>query len=302
MADLDLLRSFMGIYRNGTLSAAAKQLGFTQPTLSQHLKALEAQLGRPLFKRLPRGMAPTPTAHVLAQNLGQHLDAMVATVEAARAGTEHLPGPLHLGAPASLLGAKVLNTLCQCTIWQSSGIQLHLRIGPIEEQLQALKSGALDLLLAHDKPGYKSLKWEPVYAETLILVAAPRWANRVKGPVRAGEAAAALEGVPFLACDEECRPLARYFKAVFGREAPEAILVVNDLRAVLAAAIEGLGATVLPDYLCEAALNRGELIQLHHPENPPTTSLCLVRKPSLRANPRLDLVWDLLRKASEAWS
>jgi len=301
MADLDLLRSFMGIYRNGTLSAAAKQLGFTQPTLSQHLKALETQLGRPLFKRLPRGMAPTPAAHVLAQNLGQHLDAMVATVEAARVGTDHLPGPLHVGAPASLLGAKVLNTLCQCTIWQSAGIQLHIRIGSIEEQLQALKSGALDLLLAHAKPSQKGLKWEPVYSETLILVAAPRWANRVKGSGRAAEASTALEGVPFLACDEECRPLARYFEAVFDREAPDPILVVNDLRAVLAAAVEGLGATVLPDYLCETALQRGELIQLHHPDRPPTTSLCLVRKQSLKANPRLDLVWELLRKASETW-
>nr|WP_320133621.1 LysR family transcriptional regulator [uncultured Holophaga sp.] len=300
MADLDLLRSFLGIYRAGTLSAAAKQLGFTQPTLSGHLKALESQLGRPLFKRLPRGMAPTPVAHALAQNLGEHLDAMVATVEAARAGTEHLAGPLHLGGPASLLGAKVLPTLSQCTIWQA-GIQLHVRIGPYEEQLQALKSGTLDLMISHTKASKYGLKWEPIFTETLILVGAPKWAQRVRPGAVAEEGANALEGVPLLACDEECHPLTRYFQTVFDREPPEPTLVVNDLRAALSAAVGGLGVTVLPDYLCEASLERGELVLLHEPEDPPTSRMCLVRKPSLKANPRVDLTWDLIRKAAEGW-
>lgn len=301
MADLDLLRSFLGIYRAGTLSAAAKHLGFTQPTLSQHLKALETQLGRPLFKRMPRGMAPTPVAHALAQNLGQHLDAMVATVEAARAGTEHIPGPLHLGCPPSLLGAKVLPTLCQCSIWQTAGIQLHIRTAPFEEQIQALKSGTLDLFIAHAKPQQWGLNWEPIHKETLLLVAPPRWATRVRAAEIEAKGGAALEGVPLLACNEECHPLTRYFQAVFGQEAPDPVLVVNDLRAVLAAAVGGMGATVLPDYLCEAALQRGELIQLHHPDAPPVTEMCLVRKRSLKANPRIDLAWDLVRKAAEAW-
>lgn len=301
MADLDLLRSFLGIYRNGSLSGAAKQLGFTQPALSQHLKALETQLGRPLFKRVPKGMVPTPVAHALAHDLGHHLDAMVATVEAARAGTDHIPGPLHLGGPASLLQVKVLPTLSRCPIWQSAGIQLQVGVGLYEDLLHSLKSGSSDLLIAHAKSSREGLQWEPICTETLILVAAPQWAMRIKSSAFATRGAAVLEGVPLLLCTQECEPLSRYFQTVFGHEAPDPVMVLNDMRATLAAAVSGMGATVLPDYLCDDALKRGDLVQLHHPDHPPTWEMCLVRKRALKAHPRIDLVWDLIRKAAETW-
>ncbi len=302
MADLDLLRSFMGIYRAGTISGAARHLGFTQPALSQHLKALEVQLGRPLFKRLPRGLAPTPVAHALAQSLGPHLDAMVATVEAARSGTDVIPGPLHLGGPAEIIGAKVLPTLCLCTIWQS-GIQLNVRTGPLEEQVQALKMGTLDLLLSPRKlVAHRSLEAEAIYEEILVLVASPRWASKVNARELHLRGVAALEGIPLIACDEEPHPLHRYFLNVFGCEpCTSPSLVVDDLRASMAAAVGGLGAAVLPSHLCEEALNRGELIRLHQPEKPLTNTIYMLRKLNLKSNPRLNLVWDLIRKAAETW-
>jgi len=298
MADLDLLRSFLGIYRVGTISGAAQQLGFTQPALSQHLKALETQLGRPLFKRLPRGLAPTPAAHALAQNLGSHLDAMVATVEAARAGTKHVPGPLHLGGPAELLGAKVFPTLCLCTIWQS-GIQLRVQTGKVDELLEALKAGALDLLITSQKTSQRGLKFEPLFKETFVLVGAPRWVSRLDPHAPERQGASAFEGIPLLVCEDTH---SQYFQSAFGGE-PEVVptLVVDDLRAAMAAAIGGMGAAVLPHYLCEEALSRGELVQLHHPRTPQTNTVYLVRKTTLRPNARLTLVWDLVRKAAESW-
>lgn len=302
MADLDLLRSFMGIYRAGTLSGAANQLGFTQPALSHHLKALETQLGRPLFDRLPRGLAPTPVAHALAQSLGPHMDAVVATVEAARVGTGLVPGPLHLGGPAELIATKVLPTLCLCTIWQS-GIQLRIHTGAFEEQLRALKDGSLDVLISPRGISGRGLQVEPLYQETLILVGAPRWVRPVRPRASAPAGAAPVAGIPWIACHEvEPDPLQSYFQAMFGSEpsAPPS-LVVDDLRAALAAAVGGLGATVLPSYLCEEALLRGELQRLHEPDVPLTRALHLVRKKSLKANARLDLVWKLLRKAAEGW-
>jgi DNA-binding transcriptional LysR family regulator len=298
MADLDLLRSFLGIYRAGTISAAAQHLGFTQPALSQHLKALEAQLGRPLFNRLPRGLAPTPVAHALAQNLGSHMDAMVATIEAARAGTDHIPGPLHLGGPAEFLGAKVFPTLCLCTLWQS-GIQLRVQTGAPGELLEALKAGTLDLLITPQKASQRGVKFEPLFEERFVLVGAPRWAARMDLRAIQAQGSAAFEGFPVLVCGDEFR---RYFQSVFGAE-PDVVpsLVVDDLRAAMAAAIGGMGIAVLPRHLCEDALRRGELVQLHHAKEPQTNTVYLACKTTLRPNPRLSLVWDLIRKSAEAW-
>ena len=58
----DLYRSFREVAKEGSLSAAARALGLTQPTLARHIAALEAHLGRRLFLRSQRGLAPTEAA------------------------------------------------------------------------------------------------------------------------------------------------------------------------------------------------------------------------------------------------
>src|SRR5690606_40980576 len=57
--DFEWYRSFVAIYRAGSVSAAAASRHLTQPALSQHLAALEAEVGEPLFHRRPRKMVPT---------------------------------------------------------------------------------------------------------------------------------------------------------------------------------------------------------------------------------------------------
>ncbi len=59
MLDWTLLRAFLATVDTGSLSAAALQIGTTQPTLSRHIKALEAAIGTPLFRRSVKGLEPT---------------------------------------------------------------------------------------------------------------------------------------------------------------------------------------------------------------------------------------------------
>jgi DNA-binding transcriptional LysR family regulator len=63
---LDLLRTFLAVYRAGSVTGGAELLGVSQPSVTAQVKALEADLGRPLFERLPRGMAPTAAGEELA--------------------------------------------------------------------------------------------------------------------------------------------------------------------------------------------------------------------------------------------
>jgi DNA-binding transcriptional LysR family regulator len=64
--DWSLARSFLAVLDAGSVSAAAKQSGALQPTLSRHVAELEAQLGVPLFERTGRGVAPTGAALAIA--------------------------------------------------------------------------------------------------------------------------------------------------------------------------------------------------------------------------------------------
>lgn len=71
-------RSMLAVVREGSLSAAARRLGVTQPTLGRHIDALERHLGRALFRRDRSGLVPTEAALALVP----HAEAMDAAAEA----------------------------------------------------------------------------------------------------------------------------------------------------------------------------------------------------------------------------
>jgi DNA-binding transcriptional LysR family regulator len=66
--DWALLRSFLAVVEGGSLSAAAKSIGATQPTLSRHIRELETALGVILFTRSAQGLDPTNAALGLVED------------------------------------------------------------------------------------------------------------------------------------------------------------------------------------------------------------------------------------------
>jgi len=94
--DWTLLRSFLAVAETGSLSAAARALGLSQPTLGRHIAELEAALNTPLFTRAPRGLEPTEAATAMIPAARQMRDAaarltlLAAGHEGALAGTVRL--------------------------------------------------------------------------------------------------------------------------------------------------------------------------------------------------------------------
>jgi DNA-binding transcriptional LysR family regulator len=72
--DLNLLRAFDAVLREGSVTAAAERLGLSQPAMSNALSRLRRLLGDPLFMRTPGGMRPTPFAQQFAAPVQQALD------------------------------------------------------------------------------------------------------------------------------------------------------------------------------------------------------------------------------------
>jgi DNA-binding transcriptional LysR family regulator len=72
--DWRLVRSFLAVLDQGSLLAAARSLGVSQPTLGRHITELESQLASVLFERTGRGLLPTRTALQLAQAARQMQD------------------------------------------------------------------------------------------------------------------------------------------------------------------------------------------------------------------------------------
>ena len=65
MLSLHQLRCFLTVYEQGSLTAAAEELGYAQPSISEQIRGLEKSIGLQLFRRVGRGVVPTTVADTL---------------------------------------------------------------------------------------------------------------------------------------------------------------------------------------------------------------------------------------------
>ena len=103
----ELYRSFLAVARHGSLSAAARTLRLTQPTLGRHIAQLEAALAVPIFTRSPQGLAPTETALTLVPIAEAMESAAEAMARAASAQSGTVAGVVRITA-ADVVGAEIL--------------------------------------------------------------------------------------------------------------------------------------------------------------------------------------------------
>lgn len=297
--DLTLLRTFLAVHRTGSFTAAARLLGLSQPTVTTQIRSLERQLGRELFGRLPRGVAPTPVADDLAAQIADPLDALVAVAVRGQAGESGPVDPVHLAGPAELLCTRALPALAPLI---EQGVRLRVTTGLTDELLDGLRAGHSDLVIATTRPRGRSLTAVPLTDEEFVLVASAQWAQRIGQDRIAAEGPAALRGVPLVAYAEDLPIARRYWRHVFGtRLTGQAAVTVPDLRGVLSAVAAGAGITVLPRYLCQHELAAGTLVQLLTPDDPPINTGYLVQRPGASDNPHLALVRDRLLREAPAW-
>lgn len=295
--DLGLLRTFLAVYRAGSLTTAARMLRVSQPTVTAQVRALEQQLDRRLFERLPRGVAATSVADELAGRIAGPLDALAAVADRGRPGAEAPPEPVHLAGPAELLSVRALPVLAPLA---AQGVLLRVTTGLADDLLEGLHGGRFDLVLSAVRPRGRSLAAVPLMDEEFVLVSTPAWAAGI-GPLTCDDPSP-LREVPLVAYAEDLPILRRYWRHVFRtRLSARPGVVVPDLRGVLAAVVAGAGATVLPRYLCEAELASGALVELLTPEDPPINTGFLVARAGALARAPVTAVRERLLAAARDW-
>jgi len=104
----DLYRSFLAVLRLGSLSAAGRALGLTQPTIGRHIATLQSCLGgRVLFTRSQTGLIATAAAHELRPHAEDMAAAAAAFVRMGSGNLEETSGIVRLAA-ADVVGVEVL--------------------------------------------------------------------------------------------------------------------------------------------------------------------------------------------------
>ncbi|MFG2591614.1 LysR family transcriptional regulator [Streptomyces sp. NPDC048438] len=297
--DLALLRTFVTVHRAGSFTRAAALLGLSQPAVTSQIRALERQLGRPLFLRRARGVTPTTVGDELAHRAAPHLDALVDIVEVeldAEAGAR----TLHLAGPPEFTSVRALPAL---TPLISQGLALRSTfVANPEDALEGLAAGHHDLAITTARPRGGLLTSTTLCDEEHVLVAAPRWAGRLGPGALRHKGSVLLEQLPVVEVHESLPLVSRYWATVFdSRPAASAAVIAPDLRAVLECAAAGAGLAVLPRYLCEDALERGEVVALLDPPVPPLRTYFLITRTGTLGLPHIARAHEWLVRAAVDW-
>jgi len=136
--DWSLLRSFLAVADCGSLSAAARRVEISQPTLSRHIRELETLLGVSLFTRSPQGLDPTDAARGLVEDAR----AMEAAAEALSLKA--------LGHSQQLTGTvRITSSVIVANFWLPE-IVAELRRAEPKIQIELVASDANQNLLRRD--------------------------------------------------------------------------------------------------------------------------------------------------------
>jgi DNA-binding transcriptional LysR family regulator len=283
------LLTFRAVARAGSISAGARELGWTQPAVSQQLAGLEREAGTPLLVRGPTGVVPTEAGEAVLR----HADAVDAALRSAREEVDELVG-LRRGtvrmAAFPSAAAVVVPAVAAALAEQGRGVQLRMEEAEPPEAAALVRSNAVHLALAFRYPAEeveRDLAWRPLGTDPVRLV--------LPAAHPGVEDLAALRAEAWVAGCERCRAnlLAACATAGF---TPDIRHVTDDYVVVQALVARGVAVSLLPEMALRAATHDG--VRVHsHPALAPRT-VGVLHRPGVERVPAVAVVLAVLAEQS----
>src|SRR5918996_3426988 len=146
MVTLVQLRVIDAVRRHGSVTAAAKELRYTQPSISHHLSRLEAQLGARLLQRVGRGIRFTPAGRLLADRAAEIIGRIDAAGAELSAHVGLTAGRVRLAGFASANGSLVPQAVATLAR-RHPGLQVSLVDTHPPEAIELLRTGKVEVAI-----------------------------------------------------------------------------------------------------------------------------------------------------------
>ena len=281
--DWNQLKAFLETAETGTLSAAARKLGLTQPTLSRQVAAIEQSMGVTLFERVGKAMALTPTGLELLK----HARAMGAAAEAlglAATGRSEAVGGVVSVSATDPVAAHLLPPLVRRMREQEPDIAIEVISS---NGFSDLLRREADIAIRHVKPEQPELIARLIREASASFYASEDWV-RTHGHPRSAEDAAHL---PFIGSDRSGQFLG--YLRQHGLVLSEANFSCYAGHSVAhwPLVCEGMGIGVMMD---EIALNTPGIVRVLDEVPPVRFPIWLVSHRELRTSRRIRVVFEAL--------
>jgi DNA-binding transcriptional LysR family regulator len=296
MLDSRRLRVLCEVAKRGSFSAAAAELGYTQPAVSRQIATLEAEVGTVLVRRVPLGAVLTDAGRLLVTR-SEVILARLADAEAelrALAGLEG--GTLRLVTFASAAASVVPIAVARFRE-RYPDIELSIAMADPDESVPRLRAGEFDLALSHDRLLEQSgielvhLFDDPMY---VALPATHRLRNARSLTL------SDFADEPWMLATTQACPDARLFLRschAAGFE-PKIAFQNDDYSAILGFVAAGVGVAVIPDMVSRGAREDVVIRELH--PAPPSRPILAVLPAGYRS-PAASAMVAVLDEVGEEW-
>ena len=288
---LTLLQTFVQIADAGSISAAARVLGLSQPSVSRQLAELESRFKSQLMRRTTHDLSLTAAGVELLADAHQLLDEWEAFEEKHLEAKNVIRGRLKVVAPIALGQLHLLDTALKfqqqypliSLSWQLEdgnirfaelGCDCWVKIGPVLDN---------------------SLLVEPLGQVERMVVAAPSLVEsygKLNSPTRLAKlpcvALSPFEGGRIPLANKQGRTVV---------VSPPVRMITNNISAVRQATLAGLGFSVMPRWFVEQALEQQTLVDVLPKWRAPKLAINVASLPGRHRPRRLQSFLDVLREA-----
>jgi DNA-binding transcriptional LysR family regulator len=281
--DWNRARAFLATAEAGSLSAAARRLGLTQPTLSRQVAALEAELGVTLFERIGKKLVLTEAGESLLEHARAMGEAAIAMGFAASGRAEAIEGRVTVSATDGY-AAYVLPEIVARIREEAPQVTL---VVVASNSLSDLQRREADIAIRHVRPEGDNLIGRLIRESTAHFYASPSWIARNGHP-------ASPKDIPphdFIGFEQSER-FVEFMRGLGTNATVDGLRIVSESSAVVLEMVKGgLGVGLMGREIAQRAHG---VVELFPDLEPPRFPVWLVTHRELRTSRRIRLVYEIL--------
>lgn len=164
MINLEWLRTFSSIYECNNITEASKKLNMTQPGVSKHLSALESHIGKKLFERTTRKLAPTEYGKFLYAQIHNPLQELEKVAHYSNQRAKKQRSAITIGCTTDFFKKELMHQI------YSFDMYIVIHFGNEKELIESLEMDKIQLLVGIKKHDIYDHQFTYIKSEELELI------------------------------------------------------------------------------------------------------------------------------------